>query len=398
MSLNQRIPYGRHWISDDDIDAVLSVLQSDFLTQGPKVREFEKNFSAYIGCRHAVALANGTAALHLSVQALGLKPGEKVVTTPITFAASANCILYVGGEVEFVDIDSDTFLMDLNQLEDKLRQGVFRGIIPVHFTGLTVNMEQIRWLADRYGCWILEDACHAPGASFISSHGETVRCGYGFYADAAIFSFHPVKHIAAGEGGMVTTNRRELTKKIELLRNHGITKKSGEMFDNHGGWYYEMQELGFNYRLSDIHAALGLNQLERIEDGLVRRRDIAKRYSEAFDDLPEILTQKVTSSQRNDHHAYHLYVIRVNHRKELYDYLHGQRVFVQVHYIPLHSQPYYVGRYGTQNFPNAEAYYEQCLSLPLYPSLTPDEQEFIIQAVLGFFDESNCDYSRSWGK
>ncbi len=387
MGLNQSIPYARHWISDNDIDAVLSVLQSDFLTQGPKVKEFENNFSDYIGCRHAVALANGTAALHLSVLALGLKPGEKVVTTPITFAASANCVLYVGGEVEFVDIDSDTFLMDLNQLEDKLRKGGFRGIIPVDFTGLAVNMEKIRWLADRYGCWILEDSCHALGASFIDSKGRAVRCGNGFYADAAIFSFHPAKHIAAGEGGIVTTNRWDLAKKIGLLRTHGITKNSDEMFDNHGGWYYEMQELGFNYRLSDIHAALGSSQLERIEDGLARRRNIANHYSEVFDDLPEIITQKVTSSQRSDHHAYHLYVIRTNHRKELYDHLHGQGIFVQVHYIPLHNQPYYVKRYGTQNFPNAEAYYEQCLSLPMYPSLTPDEQEFIIQRILGFFDE-----------
>ena len=384
MGLNQSIPYGKHRISDSDIDAVVAVLKSDFLTQGPRVKEFEKSFADYIGCRHAVALANGTAALHLSVLALGLKPGEKVITTPITFSASANCILYAGGEVEFVDIDPDVFLMDLNQLEDKLRKGGFRGVIPVDFTGLAVNMEKIRWLADRYGCWVLEDACHASGGSFVDSKGKTVRCGNGCYADAAIFSFHPVKHIAAGEGGMVTTNRWDLARKLELLRTHGITKNSDEMFDNHGGWYYEMQELGFNYRLSDIHAALGLNQLERIEDGLAKRRNIANRYSRAFDGHPTIVTQKVTPTQRNEHHAYHLYVIRTDRRKKLYDHLHNQGIYVQVHYVPLHNQPYYVKRYGAQNFPNAEAYYEECLSLPMYPSLTPDEQEFVIQRILEY--------------
>lgn len=384
--MDKIIPYGKQHITQADIDAVVEVLQSEFLTQGPKVAEFEEAFANYVGSKYAVAVANGTAALHLSALALGVEPGEKVITTPITFAASANCVRYAGGEVEFVDIDPGTFLMDLNRLEDKLKKGNYKGIIPVDFTGLAVDMEAVRELADRYGCWILEDACHAPGGSFENSRGEKVLAGNGRYADAAIFSFHPVKHIAAGEGGMVTTNRKDVADKVAMLRTHGITKDPELMQKQEGGWYYEMQELGFNYRLTDMQAALGTSQLSRADENLQRRRAIAKRYEEAFADHPAIASQKVTPDVRDHYHGYHLYVIRVVDRKGLYDHLRMHGIFAQVHYIPVHTLPYYEQQYGRQSFPEAEKYYDECLSIPMYPSMTDDQQDFVIQQIRAFFE------------
>jgi UDP-4-amino-4,6-dideoxy-N-acetyl-beta-L-altrosamine transaminase len=382
---NNPIPYGRQAIQQDDIDAVIEVLQSDFLTQGPKIQEFEEKFADYIGNKYAVAVSNGTAALHLSALALDVKPGDKVITTPITFAASANSVLYCGGEIDFVDIDPNTFLIDLDKLEEKLEaapKGTYKGVIPVDFAGLPVNTEKLQKIADKHGLWIIEDACHAPGGFFENSKEEKVYCGNGRYAELSIFSFHPVKHIATGEGGMITTNDKALYEKLLILRTHGITKDPDLLEENHGGWYYEMQTLGYNYRLPDLSAALGISQLRKADAGLKRRREIAERYIEAFKDSDI----KIQSMPKGFSNAYHLFVIRTSRRKELYDYLRKNHIFAQVHYIPVHLQPYYKKMgFKKGDFPRAEKYYEPCLSLPMYPSLSNEEQHYVIDKILDFF-------------
>ncbi|KAA9345813.1 UDP-4-amino-4,6-dideoxy-N-acetyl-beta-L-altrosamine transaminase [Adhaeribacter soli] len=386
------IPYGRQHITQEDINAVVETLQSDFLTQGPKVAEFEEKFAAYVGAKYAVAVANGTAALHLCALALEVNENSRVITTPITFAASANCVRYCGGEVEFADIDPETGLLDIEKVRQKLEsqpKGYYTGLIPVDFAGMPVNLEAFRNLADEYGLWIIEDACHAPGGYFTDSNGNKQKCGNGVYADLAIFSFHPVKHIATGEGGMITTNDPALYEKLLLLRTHGITRDPAKMRENHGGWYMEMQELGYNYRMPDMLTALGISQLTRADEGLQRRQEIAERYDLAFKNLENVKILNpaayVQNSSANQIHAYHLYVIQVENRKELYDYLRTKNIFAQVHYIPVHLMPYYQDLgFRKDDFPLAEAYYEMCLSLPMYPSLTVEEQEYVIEKVISF--------------
>jgi len=380
------IPYGRQSISEQDIEAVVEVLRSDWLTQGPKIAEFEEAFASYIGSKYAIAVANGTAALHLSAMALGVKPGDKVITTPITFAASANCVRYCGGEVIFADIDPYTYLLDINKVRELLEaspKGIYKGIIPVDFSGRAVNLEAFRKLADEYGLWIIEDACHAPGGFFIDSKGEQQKCGNGNYAELAIFSFHPVKHIACGEGGMITTNNEDLYNKLLMLRTHGITKDPKIMHENDGGWYYEMQVLGYNYRLTDFQAALGLSQIKRAEKGLIRRREIAENYFNAFKDNEYVKTQ----CRVIEGHAYHLYIIQVDKRKELYEYLRDENIFCQVHYIPAHRLPYYQSLgWEKGDLPLAESYYDHCLSLPMYDALSHEEQQYVIKQILNFYD------------
>lgn len=383
--IDRAIPYGKQSIDQKDIDAVVNVLKSDFLTQGPAVADFEKAFAKYIGAKFAVAVSNGTAALHLSALALGVSEGDKVITTPITFAASANCIRYAGGEVVFADIDPESYLIDLDKVKKLLSEspkGTFKGIIPVDFAGRAVNMESLREIADQYGCWIIEDACHAPGGWFTDSKGIKQFCGNGNFSDLAIFSFHPVKHIASGEGGMITTNNEELYNKLLLLRTHGITKDADLLDENHGGWYYEMQQLGYNYRLSDIQAALGASQLRKADEGLQRRKEIAKRYNQAFTEVSQIKGQ----SGYVEGHAYHLYIIEVEDRLELYNFLRKNGIFAQVHYIPVHLMPYY-RRFGCEkgDMPTAEEYYEHCISLPMYPGLTDEEQTYVIEVIKSFY-------------
>lgn len=376
------IPYGRQHITEEDLQAVITTLTSDFLTQGPAIADFEKKFAEYTGAKYAVAVSNGTAALHLCALALGVDENTNVITTPITFAASANCIKYCGGNVTFADINIENATIDLEKVKEILAsapKGTYQGIIPVDFAGYPVNMEEVRKLADEYGLWVIEDACHAPGGFFIDSKGEKQFCGNGKYADLAIFSFHPVKHIACGEGGMITTNSKELYDKLILLRTHGITKDPALMEENHGGWYYEMQELGYNYRLTDFQAALGSSQLSRADKGLERRRAIAKKYDEAFAGTH---IQPLIPHAQNGH-AYHLYVIESEDRKGLYDHLRNANIFAQVHYIPVHTLPYYQKQgYKKGDFPIAEAYYQQCLSLPMYPTITDDELDYVISKVL----------------
>ena len=379
------IPYGKQHITQSDIDAVVETLKADFLTQGPKILEFENSFAKYVGAKYAVAVANGTAALHLCALALGVQKGQKVITTPITFAASANCVLYCGGEVEFADIDPKTGLIDLEHVEGLLQKspkGTYAGIIPVDFAGYPVNLEKVRNIADEYGLWIIEDACHAPGGFFTDSNANKQLCGNGKFADLAIFSFHPVKHIAAGEGGMITTNSKELYDKLLILRTHGITKDVSLLQENHGAWYYEMQELGYNYRLTDFQAALGASQLKRADEGLKRRREIAQNYDNAFNEFAEVET---LAPPKDMGHAYHLYIIKVRNRKALYDHLRENGIFAQVHYIPVHTLPYYKSLgWNKGDMPKAELYYDECLSLPMYPTLTNEEQDFVIQTIKDF--------------
>lgn len=382
--IEKPIPYGRQHITAEDIEAVISTLQSDYLTQGPKIKEFEEAFASYVGARYAVAVNNATAGLHLAAQSFGVKPGDKVIVTPMTFAASANCIRYCGGEVVFCDVDQDTYLMDIEKLKALLAaspKGTYKGIVPVDFAGYPVDLEAFRAVADEYGLWILEDACHAPGGYFIDSKGKKQYCGSGL-AEASVFSFHPVKHIATGEGGMVTTNRQDVYDSLCLYRTHGITKDPGRLEENHGGWYYEMQELGFNYRITDFQAALGISQLRRADAGLDRRQQIARTYNEAFAPISGIRTPYVAE---NIYHAYHLYIIQVADRLGLYNYLHENKIYAQVHYVPLHLMPYY-RQLGNKkgDLPVVEAYYEHCLSLPMYPTLTDEEQQYVIEKVIEF--------------
>ncbi len=382
------IPYGKQNITQADIDAVVSTLQSDFLTQGPKVLEFEQKFANYIGSKYAVAVANGTAALHLCTLALNVSNKSNVITTPITFAASGNCIRYCGGNVFFADINPETFLIDIKKLEALIiskPEGFFDGIIPVDFAGNAVNLELIRSVANKYNLWIIEDSCHSPGGYFIDSRGNKQFCGNGSFADLAIFSFHPVKHIACGEGGMITTNDKDLYERLLLLRTHGITKNPNQLVENHGGWYMEMHELGYNYRMPDMLCALGISQLTRAEAGLKKRKEIAKRYNDAFVDNKDVILPKF-----DDGHAFHLYIIQVENRLELYNYLKDNNIFTQVHYVPLHTMPYYQ-KLGHKkgDFPSAEKYYSKCLSLPMYPTLTSEEQIFVINCINLFLTNKN---------
>lgn len=380
--IRKPIPYGHQHITEEDIQAVVETLKSDYLTQGPKITEFEQAFAEYVGAKYAVAVNNATAGLHLAADALGVKPGDKVIVTPMTFAASANCVRYCGGEVVFCDIDPQTYLMDFRKLRELLAsypKETFKGIVPVDFAGYPHRMEEFRQLADEYGLWIIEDACHAPGGYFIDSKGERQRCGNGKFADAAVFSFHPVKHIATGEGGMVTTNDKALYERLCLLRTHGITRNPERLHENHGGWYYEMQELGYNYRMTDFQAALGISQLKRADEGLCRRQEIAARYNEAFLNIKEI---KTPFTAPDVSHAYHLYIIQVPDRLGLYNYLRENGIYAQVHYVPLHLMPYYQ-QFGNRkgDLPVVEEYYKHCLSLPMFPTLTGEEQEYVIKKV-----------------
>jgi UDP-4-amino-4,6-dideoxy-N-acetyl-beta-L-altrosamine transaminase len=397
---NTIIPYGKQNITKEDIEVVIAALQSDYLTQGPRIKEFEDQFAKYVDSKYAVAVANGTAALHLCTLALGVQQGDKVITTPITFAASANCIRYCGGEVVFSDINPDTYLLDIDKVKILLEnapKGTYKGIIPVEFAGRAVDLEAYRKLAHQYGLWIIEDACHAPGGYFKDSKNNIQKCGNSKFADLAIFSFHPVKHIACGEGGMITTNDEKLYKKLLALRTHGITKNDSEYSNSvefacgqeyeseqYPAWYMEMQTLGFNYRITDFQAALGTSQLQRADEGLIKRQSIASRYNEAFNGLSFIKSQ----SGVVDGHAYHLYIIEVENRLGLFNYLREHKVFAQVHYIPCHLMPYYK-QFGWKegDFPNAETYYKGCISLPIYPTLTLTEQNFVINLIKEFFNE-----------
>ncbi len=384
------IPYGKQTIDEKDIQAVVDVLQSDFLTQGPHIATFEKNFAEYVGAKYAVAVANGTAALHLA--ALCLDTSKKVIAPPLSFVASTNCIEYVGGEIEFVDIDPDSWLIDVKKVEALLTKSpnAYSGIIAVNFAGKVCDFEALKKLADQYGLWIMEDACHSPGGKTTLTK---TKSGSGELMDISVFSFHPVKHIACGEGGMITTNNESYYKQLLQLRTHGITREQ-DLFSNDlnlaGGqtdfplWYMEMQSLGYNYRLTDLQAALGNSQLSKAEAGLKRRREIAKMYNDHFSKSSYI--KKHSGFQ--EEHAYHLYVILVEDRLELYNYLRSKNIFAQIHYFPIHLMPYYSEKgWKKGDFPEVENYYEQCLSLPMFPALTNEEIQYVLATIDAFYEK-----------
>ncbi len=373
------IPYGRQSINEDDIQAVIEVLKSDFLTTGPKIAEFERKFASYVGAKYAVAVSNGTAALHIACMAAGLKKGDEVITTPITFAASANCALYCGATPVFADIDPVTYNISPESIEACITDRT-KVIIPVHYTGQACDMDKIHETAKRHNLLIIEDAAHAVGAEY---KGHRI----GTLSDMTEFSFHPVKHITCGEGGIVTTNSEELYEKLKLFRTHGITRDERYLHKTDGPWYYEQLELGYNYRITDIQAALGISQLDRIELFLKKRRDIAKKYDEAFEKISGITIPLQAEYSLS---AYHLYVIKVDKsiRKELFEFLRANNIGVNVHYVPVYTFPYY-REHGYENVKceNAEKLYESMISLPMYYDLTEEEQNYVIEKVKEFIQK-----------
>jgi UDP-4-amino-4,6-dideoxy-N-acetyl-beta-L-altrosamine transaminase len=371
------LPYARQLIGEDDIAAVVEVLRSDFLTTGPVVDRFEKAVADYVGTRYAVAVSNGTAALHAAMYAAGIGPGDEVITTPLTFAATANSVLYRGGTPVFADIDPETWNIASEDLEKKLTPRT-KAVVPVHFTGRPCAMEDIRQFAKKHHLVVIEDAAHALGAVY---RGKKA----GSLGDMAAFSFHAVKHITTGEGGMVTTSDRRLYERLLLFRNHGITRKPGRWSRQEGPWYYEMQDLGFNYRLTDIQCALGLSQLARIEQFLRRREEIVQRYDQALCALSSVGLPKVLPDGRC---AWHLYVIRLGgeiQRGEVFNALRARNIGVNVHYLPVYLHPYYLhldpDRYYQGLCPEAERYYEEAVTLPLYPGMTDDDVDDVTAAL-----------------
>lgn len=379
------IPYGRQDISQADIDAVLDVLRSDFLTQGPLVSRFEQSLLDHTGAKFAVAVNSATSALHLACLALGLGSGDVLWTTPNTFVASANCALYCGADVDFVDIDPATYNMCATQLEQKLELASAKGALPkvvvvVHFAGQSCEMTKIHALAQRYGFKVIEDASHAVGGKY---QGEPI--GNCRYSDIAIFSFHPVKIVTTAEGGAALTNNRALADRMELLRSHGITRNEQLMVgESDGPWYYQQVELGLNYRLTELQAALGLSQMARLEGFLARRHAVAERYNILLENLPV-----VTPFQHMDSYsALHLYPIKLNldmiskSRRGVFEGMRARGIGVNVHYIPVHTQPYYQQRgFKAGDFPVAEGYYSEAITLPLYPGLTIEQQDHVVSCL-----------------
>lgn len=414
------MPYGHQWVDDDDIAAVAEVLRGEYLTTGPKVREFEEAFAAYVGAKYAVAVSSGTAALHAAAFAAGFGPGDEVITTPITFVATANCILYRGATPVFADIAPRTYNIDPEQVAKKITPRT-KALIPVHFAGQPCDLDAIHDIARQHGLTVIEDAAHALGAEY---KGRRI----GGLSDLTIFSFHPVKHITTGEGGMVTTNSRELYEKLLMFRNHGIIREPGKwtaLTDNSGtggmalsfhrpgpgdlapdstgqaippvfrgtadrletvpSWYYEVQFLGYNYRMSDIHAALGLSQLKKADKFLVRRREIAGIYNQAFASLPGLIIPYQAPWADS---SWHIYVLQVDEKRagitrdELFARLRGQGIGANLHYIPVYRHPLYQKlAIDPAGYPAAEAFYRRAITLPLFPAMTPAEVERVIDAI-----------------
>jgi len=386
------INYGKHWIDDDDIAAVVGVLKSDFITQGPRIGDFEKSLADYVGAKYAVAVSSGTAALHLAVTTLNLDKGTEGITSPNTFAASANCFVYNGLTPIFADIDKNTYCIDPSEIKKRMTPQT-RVVIPVHFAGQPCEMERIADITKNNKVHIIEDASHAIGSRY--ANGQMV--GSCCYSDMATFSFHPVKTIATGEGGAITTNDKNLYEQLIMLRNHGITKDPSKFKIPHssliihhsdltGPWYYEMQQLGFNYRMTDIQAVLGISQLKKIETFIERRRQIIKEYNRAFETIEWLTTPY---EREGIFSAFHLYVLKIDFEKinktrtQVMEELKAKGIGTQVHYIPVHLLPYYRENFGFKegDFPRAEHYYHQCLSIPLYPRMTDEDVQQVIDAV-----------------
>lgn len=374
-----KLPYGRQEIDDDDVRAVVEALRSDWLTQGPAVERFERALEASTGARHAVAVANGTVALHLACLAAELGPGDEGITTPITFAASATCLAYVGATPRFVDIERDTFNLDATLLAAAITPRT-RAIIPVHFGGLPCDLGAVRAVADRHGLVVIADACHALGALL---DGKPIG-GTGL-AELIVLSFHPVKHVTTAEGGAVLTDDDTLARRLRRLRHHGIVNTPDEIAPDQGGWYYEIQLLGINARLSDLHAALGASQLARLDRFVARRRELVARYRAALAGVPGLRLQAEPAGRT---HSYHLQVIWLDpaqhDRRRVYDELRAQEIFTQVHYIPVHFHPLHQRLSGAKrgDFPVAEEYYAGALSLPLFPAMRDEDVDRVTAALL----------------
>ena len=379
------IYYGRQDINETDIQAVEEVLRSDFLTQGPAIERFEGKVAEYCGARYAVAVTNATSALHIACLAAGIGKGDLVWTTPITFTASANCARYCGADVDFVDIDADTYNMSLDALEEKLQRAKKQGrlpklVIPVHLAGQSCDMKRMKELSEAYGFRLLEDASHAIGADYVD--GKVGNCAF---SDMAVFSFHPVKIITTGEGGMVLTNDKMLYEKLNLYRSHGITRDAAKMsHESDGPWYYQQITLGYNYRMTDIQAALGASQMERIDAFVARRRSLVARYNTALQDFPV----KTPYVMEGADPSWHLYIVRIDFanvtktKQEIFAEMAQKGVALNLHYIPVHTQPYYEALgHRPEECPNAMDYYREALTLPLYPGLTDDEQDQVIEAL-----------------
>ena len=379
--MNRFIPYGRHLIDKDDIEAVVKVLKSDWITQGPTIEKFEKALSEYCGSRYCVLFNSGTSALHAAYFASGLKKGDEFITSPISFVATANAGLYLGAKPVFVDIEKDTGNIDASKIDKKITRKT-RLIVPVHYSGHPVDMEKIYRIAKKYKIHLVEDSCHALGARY-----KKEKIGSCTFSDMAVFSFHPVKHIATGEGGAVVTNNKQYYQKLLLFRTHGITK-NGFINKPEGGWYYEMHLLGFNYRITDIQAALGISQLRKAKKFIERRREIAKTYNKAFMDNPFFDIPPERDYALN---SYHLYPIRLktgykNKKKEIFAKLKEKGLGVQVHYIPIYLQPYYKSLgYKKGLCPKAEDFYHREISIPIYPAMTDKDINHVIKTIFNIF-------------
>lgn len=380
------ISYGRQFVDQTDIDAVVEVLKGDWLTQGPKIEEFETALKDKFGANHCCVVANGTAALHLTGLALGWLPGDVVITSPITFIATANSIIYAGAIPDFVDIDSTTYTIDPNKLEEKVKAYRSEGknvkaVIVVDYAGHPCNWKALRTIADQYEIQLVNDNCHALGARFL---GDTHYASK--YADVVTQSYHPVKHITTGEGGSILTNNAKIDQKVRLLRSHGITKDLKDMGGRNGSWYYEMHEVGFNYRISDFQCVLGTSQLKKLDNFVEKRREIAQCYDAAFGKDERFLIPGV--SEKVDH-AYHLYPLQVKfdkvavNKNDFFESMKSVGINLQVHYMPVHLQPYYMKRFGFKpgDFPIAEEFYANEISIPIFPRLKNSEIEFVIAQI-----------------
>ena len=379
------IPYGYHWIDNEDIKEVIKVLKADWITQGPKIKEFENALCQYTGARYAVVVSSGTAALHIACLAVGIQKKDEVITSPITFVASANCVLYCGGRPIFADIQEDTVNIEPEEIKDKITKKT-KAIIPVHFAGHPCDLEEIYTIAKKYNLIIIEDACHALGAEYKGS-----KIGSCKYSDLTVFSFHPVKSITTGEGGAILTNNKKLYEKLLMLRNHGITKDPTKFtinyqpstINDYGSWYYEMQELGFNYRITDFQCALGLSQLKKLNKFIQRRREIVEIYNKELSKIDEITLPKERPYVKSSWHIYYIRLKNSQRRKEVFERLRKKGLGVQVHYIPVHLQPYYRNNFGYKegDYPKAENYYSSTITLSLYANLKKKAVSSILNKV-----------------
>lgn len=367
------IPYGKQTIEQDDIQAVGDVLKSDFLTTGPKIAEFEQTVADYVGAKYAVAISNGTSALHAACFAAGIRPGDEVITTPLTFAASANCVLYCGGTPVFADVDPKTYNIDPEDIRGKITDRT-KAIIAVHLAGQPCDMDAIHSIAREHGLIVIEDGAHALGSVY---KGKKV----GSLSDMTTFSFHPVKPITTGEGGMIVTDNEDFYKKMVLFRSHGITRDDSMMTRNDGPWFYQQFDLGYNYRITDIQCALGCSQMKKLDRFLARRKEIVARYNEAFADCDNIITPYQLSDTES---GWHLYIVQVKNcdRRKVFENMREKGIGVNVHYIPVYMHPYYQ-EHGYENVhcANAEEIYSHIISLPLYPGLTSEQQDYVIDTL-----------------